>query len=173
MPHTDPRPANRDTEVTRPPPPETFKVDFITPRAGSGDPAWITIPLHRACGWSHDNDPLMPRVLLSSPDQKALHLFYPGYVDEIRYFCDCVLNGTSPELGSLEQAFHILQLFEAYRRAEPETWTTVKVEREAPACQGGPGLALAGRASRSRRPCAARTPLAPSRVREWSTRRTE
>ncbi|MFD4786528.1 DUF317 domain-containing protein [Streptomyces sp. NPDC058459] len=53
---------------------ETVEVDFITPRhlAGGGDPAWITVPLHRASGWSHGNDPLMPRVLLSSPDQKAL-----------------------------------------------------------------------------------------------------
>ncbi|MFF3412548.1 DUF317 domain-containing protein [Streptomyces sp. NPDC002742] len=57
-----------------PPAPETVKVDFIAPRhlAGGGDPAWITVPLHRACGWSHGSDPLMPRVLLSSPDQKAL-----------------------------------------------------------------------------------------------------
>ncbi|MFG3384027.1 DUF317 domain-containing protein [Streptomyces sp. NPDC047999] len=57
-----------------PPAPETVEIDFITPRhlAGGGDPAWITVPLHRACGWSHGNDPLMPRVLLSSPDQKAL-----------------------------------------------------------------------------------------------------
>ncbi|MET9013893.1 DUF317 domain-containing protein [Streptomyces olivaceoviridis] len=49
-------------------------VDFIAPRhlAGGGDPAWITVPLHRACGWSHGHDPLMPRVILSSPDQKAL-----------------------------------------------------------------------------------------------------
>ncbi|WP_432112697.1 DUF317 domain-containing protein [Streptomyces sp. S1] len=55
-------------------PPETVEVDFVTPRhlAGGGDPSWITVPLHRACGWSHGNDPLMPRVLLSSPDQKAL-----------------------------------------------------------------------------------------------------
>lgn len=53
---------------------DTVEVDFITPRhlAGGGDPAWITEPLHRACGWSHGHDPLMPRVLLSSPDQKAL-----------------------------------------------------------------------------------------------------
>ncbi|WP_319127293.1 SPDY domain-containing protein [Streptomyces europaeiscabiei] len=57
-----------------PPAPETVEVDFIAPRhlAGGGDPAWITVPLHRACGWSHGNDPLMPRVLLASPDQKAL-----------------------------------------------------------------------------------------------------
>ncbi|MEV4449533.1 DUF317 domain-containing protein [Streptomyces mirabilis] len=57
-----------------PPTPETVEVGFIAPRhlAGGGDPAWITIPLHRSSGWSHGNDPLMPRVLLSSPDQKAL-----------------------------------------------------------------------------------------------------
>lgn len=54
--------------------PETVEVEFISPRhlAGGGDPAWITVPLHRACGWSHGHDPLMPRVILSSPDQKAL-----------------------------------------------------------------------------------------------------
>ena len=57
-----------------PPAPETVEVDFIAPRhlAGGGDPAWITVPLHRACGWSHGNDPLLPRVLLASPEQKAL-----------------------------------------------------------------------------------------------------
>lgn len=57
-----------------PPTPETVEVDFIAPRhlAGGGDPTWITVPLHRACGWSHGNDPLMPRVLLASADQKAL-----------------------------------------------------------------------------------------------------
>lgn len=54
--------------------PETVEVEFISLRhlAGGGDPAWITVPLHRACGWSHGDDPLMPRVILSSPDQKAL-----------------------------------------------------------------------------------------------------
>ncbi|MGC5412260.1 DUF317 domain-containing protein, partial [Streptomyces sp. DT225] len=53
--------------------PETVEVTFVAPRhlAGGGDPAWITVPLHRACGWSHGQDPLMPRVLLSSPDQTA------------------------------------------------------------------------------------------------------
>ncbi|MEU7086887.1 DUF317 domain-containing protein [Streptomyces achromogenes] len=53
---------------------QTVEIDFVAPRylAGGGDPAWITVPLHRACGWSHGHDPLMPRVILSSPDQKAL-----------------------------------------------------------------------------------------------------
>ncbi|RAJ64229.1 hypothetical protein K376_01326 [Streptomyces sp. PsTaAH-130] len=52
----------------------TVEVDFITPRhlAGAGDPAWITVPLHRACGRSHGDDPLMAPVVLSSPDQKAI-----------------------------------------------------------------------------------------------------
>ncbi|MFJ1652694.1 DUF317 domain-containing protein [Streptomyces sp. NPDC088337] len=56
------------------PTPETVEVDFIAPRhlAGGGDPAWVTVPLHRACGWRYGDDPLIPRVLLSSPDQKAL-----------------------------------------------------------------------------------------------------
>lgn len=56
-----------------PPSAETVEVEYITPRhlAGGGDPAWITVPLHHACGWSHGDDPLMPRVILTSPDQKA------------------------------------------------------------------------------------------------------
>lgn len=60
--------------MSEPPTPGSVEVEFISPRhlAGGGDPAWITVPLHRACGWSHGNDPLMPRVILSSPDQKAL-----------------------------------------------------------------------------------------------------
>ncbi|MFF6813442.1 DUF317 domain-containing protein [Streptomyces sp. NPDC012403] len=54
--------------------PSNVDIDYIAPRhlAGGGDPAWITVPLHRTCGWSYGHDPLMPRVLLSSPDQKAL-----------------------------------------------------------------------------------------------------
>ncbi|MEW2620870.1 DUF317 domain-containing protein [Streptomyces sp. NPDC048106] len=67
-----------------PPAPETVEIDFITPRhlAGGGDPAWITVPLYRACGWSYGDDPLMPRVLLSSPDQKALLWLEPDPDDQ-------------------------------------------------------------------------------------------
>ncbi|MGW5650552.1 DUF317 domain-containing protein [Streptomyces humi] len=67
-----------------PPASETVEVDFITPRhlASGGDPAWITVPLHRACGWSYGDDPLMPRVLLSSPDQKALLRLEPNPDDQ-------------------------------------------------------------------------------------------
>ncbi|MFF0448010.1 DUF317 domain-containing protein [Streptomyces sp. NPDC004609] len=52
----------------------TVEQVLVSPRAlaGGGDPAWVTVPLHRAGGWSHGHDPLAPRVLLSSPDQQTL-----------------------------------------------------------------------------------------------------
>jgi hypothetical protein len=33
----------------------TVEQTLITPRqlAGGGDPGWITVPLHRAAGWSY------------------------------------------------------------------------------------------------------------------------
>ncbi|WP_052230575.1 DUF317 domain-containing protein [Streptomyces sp. CT34] len=53
--------------------PHDIEVALVAPRylAGPGDPSWITVPLHRACGWSAAEDPLMPRVILTSPDQQA------------------------------------------------------------------------------------------------------
>ncbi|WP_435863316.1 DUF317 domain-containing protein [Streptomyces prunicolor] len=55
-------------------PDERVEVDYVAPRhlAGGGHPTWVTVPLHRACGWSLDHESLTPRVVLSSPDQKAL-----------------------------------------------------------------------------------------------------
>ncbi|MFD9715783.1 DUF317 domain-containing protein [Streptomyces sp. NPDC059076] len=52
----------------------TVEQVLVSPRAlaGGGDPGWVTVPLHRAGGWSHGHDPLQPRVLLSSPDQQVL-----------------------------------------------------------------------------------------------------
>lgn len=52
---------------------EFIEQTLISPRylAGGGDPAWVTVPLNRACGWSCGNDRLMPRVILTSPDQLA------------------------------------------------------------------------------------------------------
>lgn len=52
---------------------ECIEQTLISPRylAGSGDPAWVTVPLRRACGWSTAGDPLVPRVILASPDQLA------------------------------------------------------------------------------------------------------
>ncbi|MEV3898398.1 DUF317 domain-containing protein [Streptomyces anulatus] len=63
-----------------PSPTETVEVAFISPRhlAGGGDPAWITVPLHRACDWSYEHDPLMPRVVLTSPDKTALLRLEPN-----------------------------------------------------------------------------------------------
>ncbi|MFF2189656.1 DUF317 domain-containing protein [Streptomyces sp. NPDC058155] len=50
---------------------QTVEQTLIAPRylAGGGDPGWVTVPLHRAAGWSYGHDPLMPRVILTSPDQ--------------------------------------------------------------------------------------------------------
>lgn len=50
---------------------ETVEQALIAPRylAGGGDPGWVTVPLHRAASWSYGHDPLMPRVILTSPDQ--------------------------------------------------------------------------------------------------------
>ncbi|MCZ1006865.1 DUF317 domain-containing protein [Streptomyces lydicus] len=54
--------------------PDSVDIDLVTPRylAGAGDPTWITAPLHRACGWSVEQDSLIPRVVLTSPDKTAL-----------------------------------------------------------------------------------------------------
>ncbi|ALO96679.1 hypothetical protein SHL15_5615 [Streptomyces hygroscopicus subsp. limoneus] len=53
--------------------PHDIDVVLIAPRylAGPGDPAWVTVPLHRACRWSTAEDPLVPRGILTSPDQLA------------------------------------------------------------------------------------------------------
>ncbi|MFD4476411.1 DUF317 domain-containing protein [Streptomyces sp. NPDC058471] len=53
--------------------PHDIDVVLVAPRylAGPGDPAWVTVPLHRACRWSTAEDPLVPRVILTSPDQLA------------------------------------------------------------------------------------------------------
>lgn len=50
---------------------EMVEQALVAPRylAGCGDPGWVTVPLHRAAGWSYGHDPLMPRVILTSPDQ--------------------------------------------------------------------------------------------------------
>ncbi|MGW5679704.1 DUF317 domain-containing protein [Streptomyces sp. NPDC003860] len=63
----------------------TVEEALVSPRAlaGGGDPAWVTVPLHRAGGWSHGNDPLMPRVLLSSPDQQTLLRLEPDPDDRM------------------------------------------------------------------------------------------
>lgn len=44
---------------------------LISPRylAGPGAPEWVTAALHAGAGWRHGQDPLVPRVILSSPDR--------------------------------------------------------------------------------------------------------
>ncbi|MGW2858224.1 DUF317 domain-containing protein [Streptomyces sp. NPDC001205] len=53
--------------------PHDIDIMLVSPRylAGPGDPAWVTVPLHGACRWSAGEDPLVPRVILTSPDQLA------------------------------------------------------------------------------------------------------
>ena len=46
-------------------------------------------------------------------------LFLLGYAQEVRHFCDCILAGTTPDRGTLEQSLAIMRLYEAYRDTEP------------------------------------------------------
>lgn len=41
------------------------------------------------------------------------NIFYLGYVQEVLYFCECILEGRAPVKGSLEASMEILKLFEA------------------------------------------------------------
>ncbi|WP_051716923.1 DUF317 domain-containing protein [Streptomyces sp. NRRL F-5727] len=39
--------------------------------AGPGDPAWVTVPLTTASGWTALNQPLVPHVVLTGPSSKS------------------------------------------------------------------------------------------------------
>ena len=52
-----------------------------------------------------------PQNCLATLENKAL--FTQGFYNEMRYFCDCVLNGQRAELGSLEFALHLMNVYEA------------------------------------------------------------
>lgn len=52
-----------------------------------------------------------PATCQASPENKAL--FVQGMVQQLNYFCQCVLNNTPPTRGSLEFARQITQVFEA------------------------------------------------------------
>ncbi|MBN2504552.1 MAG: Gfo/Idh/MocA family oxidoreductase [Bacilli bacterium] len=43
------------------------------------------------------------------------NIFMLGYAQEIRYFCQKVLDDSAIEIGNLNQAFHILKVYEAYK----------------------------------------------------------
>jgi len=47
------------------------------------------------------------------------NIFYLGYVNEVLHFCESVLNGAAPTLGTLEQSAEIMALYETYRRIGP------------------------------------------------------
>jgi predicted dehydrogenase len=45
-------------------------------------------------------------------------VFLLGYAPEFRYFCQCVLDNTPPQIGNLDDALELLQVFEAYCKAD-------------------------------------------------------
>jgi len=46
------------------------------------------------------------------------NLFYEGFVQEIRYFCECVKSGREPEMGGMDYARDVMALYEAYQGEE-------------------------------------------------------
>jgi len=56
-----------------------------------------------------------PRFTLATLENKAL--FIQGMYAEMRHFCDCVLEGRRPELGTLEFALNVMQVYEAGLRS--------------------------------------------------------
>lgn len=46
------------------------------------------------------------------------NLFYEGFVQEIRYFCECVKSGKGPEIGGMDYARDVMALYEAYQGEE-------------------------------------------------------
>ncbi len=52
-----------------------------------------------------------PQNSLATLENKAL--FTQGMYDEMRHFCDCVLEGREPQTGTLEFALHLMRIYEA------------------------------------------------------------
>jgi predicted dehydrogenase len=52
-----------------------------------------------------------PRFTLATLENKAL--FIQGMYGEMRHFCDCVMEGRRPEMGTLEFALNVMQVYEA------------------------------------------------------------
>ena len=52
-----------------------------------------------------------PQNCLATLENKAL--FTQGIYQEMRYFCDCVLEGRAPEKGNLEFALELMRVYEA------------------------------------------------------------
>lgn len=74
----------------------------------------------RAGTYYGDNDsaPLIwePEFSLGQLYNKGLFLL--GYAPEIMEFCQCVLQNRAPDVGNLEDAYELLQIYEAYRQLD-------------------------------------------------------
>ena len=64
-----------------------------------------------------------PQHSLGTLENKGL--FIQGFYQEMRYFCDCILEGKSAEKGSLEFASEVMKVYEAGLRSEGETITVL------------------------------------------------
>ena len=56
---------------------------------------------------------------LATLENKAL--FIQGIYNEMSYFCDCILSGQPTELGSLEFALEVMQVYEAALHSDGHT----------------------------------------------------
>lgn len=59
-----------------------------------------------------------PEFSLGQPHNKGIFLL--GYAPEFIYFCQCVLEGKQPQVGSLEDALELMHVYEAYRQADEQ-----------------------------------------------------
>jgi len=62
-------------------------------------------------GFDHGALVWEPQNMLGTLENKAL--FTQGMVPEMRYFCDCILEGRQAERGSLEFALEVMKVYEA------------------------------------------------------------
>ena len=60
-----------------------------------------------------------PQFSLGTLENKGL--FIQGFYQEMRYFCDCILEGKRAEKGSLEFALEVMKVYEAGLRSEGDT----------------------------------------------------
>lgn len=75
------------------------------PEYGRAD-SWLTDEAHAPLHWEPE---------FSLGQLYNINLFTLGYAQEVRAFCDGVLEGRPPDRGSLGDVLEIMRLFEAYR----------------------------------------------------------
>jgi predicted dehydrogenase len=68
-----------------------------------------------------DSAPLYWEPEFSLGNLSNKNIFYLGYVGEVNYFCECVLQDKPLERGSLSQVKEITRWLEAYRTTPPGT----------------------------------------------------